>query len=643
MSKIQEELKITLHLLKKEWAEDLEQYKVKTLGASVADKKKEGICWYPVQLVKTKVGMGDRLILEVERSDSKHSHSFQSGKSVSLFSNFSEGKTSRVNGVVNFVKKNTMTITLMGNEWPDWLHDGKLGVDLHFDEASYREMEFALKSVIKAENGRLGQLRDVLLGEEKARFSELKTGMSHSSTLNESQCSALEGVLNAVDVGVVHGPPGTGKTTTLVQIIIETLLKHKQVLVCAPSNAAVDLLVEKLSGKGVQTLRIGHPARVDDQILEQTLDAKIAQHSSYKDLKKLRRSAEEYRKLGRKYKRHFGHEERAQRKRLMTEASRVKEAAEHLEDYILYDVFQQSQVIATTLVGANHPVLKGMKFPVVFIDEAGQGMEPATWIPVMKADKVIMAGDHCQLPPTIKSYEASQEGLSETLFEKVIKRQQGISWMLKKQYRMPEMIMRFSSAYFYQNALEAAENTQRHFLKDDEPVMEFIDTAGSGFGEHLEKDSLSKLNAEEARFAMGLLEKLVERIGFGVFKEELYSIGIISPYKAQVKKLTELLEDGEMYDHLRALDEQVTIGTIDGFQGQERDVILISLVRSNDQGEIGFLSDIRRMNVALTRAKRKLIVIGDSGTLSSHPFYEKFLDFVHENGLYKSIYEMMEF
>ncbi|UCS93430.1 AAA family ATPase [Echinicola marina] len=642
MSKIQEELKFTLQLLKKEWAEDLEQYRLKTLSASLADKKKEGICWYPVQVIKTKVGMGERLILEVERAESGQSHSFQSGKSISLFSNFSEGKAPRVNGIVNFVRKNTMTITLMGNEWPDWLHDGKLGVDLHFDEASYREMDFAMNSVIKAESGRLGQLRDVFLGEKQADFDDgFITG--DIDGLNNSQNEAVRKVLNTQDVAVVHGPPGTGKTTTLVAAIKEVLKRHPQVMVCAPSNAAVDLLVEKLSISGVSTLRIGHPARVDDQILEQTLDAKIAAHQSYRDLKKLRKSVEEYRRMGRKYKRNFGQAEREQRKRLLAEASKAKEAAAHLEDYIIFDVFQQSQVMATTLVGANNPVLKGMKFPVVFIDEAGQGLEPATWIPVMKADKIIMAGDHCQLPPTIKSYEASKEGLSETLFEKVIKRQANASIMLRMQYRMPEMIMKFSSEYFYQGALKAAENTLQHALGKEEPVIEFIDTAGSGFAEHLEKDSLSKLNTEEARFSLGMLEKLIDRLGMEAFQSEKYSISIVSPYKAQVKKLTELLEEGEGFGQLRELRDNISVGTIDGFQGQERDIILISLVRSNEQGEIGFLADIRRMNVALTRARRKLIVVGDSATLSAHPFYQQYLDFVTENGFYKSIYEVMEF
>ncbi len=640
MSKIQEELKHTLQLLKKEWAEDLQQYQKKIQSTSLVDRKKEGVCWYPVNMKKKKFGFGERLIVEVERTEDQGSHGFQSGKSVSLFSNAHEGKFNRINGVVNFVRKNTMVITLSGNSWPEWFQDGKLGVDLLFDEASYREMEFALKAVMKSSQGRLGQLRDVLLGEFEAADEDWTP--VDLPALNSSQSLAVNGVMAAQDVGVIHGPPGTGKTTTLVAAVQLALENHSQVMVCAPSNAAVDLLVEKLLNEGVTTLRIGHPARVDDQILSQTLDAKVAQHGSYKDLKKMRKSAEEYKKLGKKYKRHFGPEERAQRKRLMGEASRVKEAADHLENYILYDVFQQSKVVASTLVGANNPALKGLQFPVVFIDEAGQGMEPATWIPVMKGEKIIMAGDHCQLPPTIKSFEAAKEGLSETLFEKAIKRQKKMSWMLTLQYRMPQMVMAFSNDYFYQGQLEAAPNTAHHYLAPEEPVMEFIDTAGSGFGEHVEKDSLSKLNFEEARFSLGVLEKLIKRVGVENFLENSYNVGIISPYKAQVKQLNEMVGEGE-FPTVKKLEDLLTIDTVDGFQGQERDLILISLVRSNDKGEIGFLSDSRRMNVALTRAKRKLIVVGDSATLGNHPFYKAFLQYAENQNIYRSVYEYMEF
>lgn len=642
MPNIHEELKISLKLLKQEWDEDLQQFKKKFLYTSISDKKNEGICWYPVQLKKSCVGYGERWIVDLERFDSKQSHVFQSGKSVSIFSNqeMHSSPDLRINGVINQVKKDIMTVTLQVEELPEWLHKGKIGIDLLFDEASYREMESALKSVIKAEKGRLAELKEILLGEKSAVFEEKEVLIENQ--LNTSQQEALKLVANAQDVAIIHGPPGTGKTTTLLAAIQQSLQQYKQVLVCAPSNAAVDLLVEKLYENGVHTLRIGHPARVEDHILSQTLDAKISLHDSYKDLKKLKKTAEEYRKLGQKYKRNFGHEERMQRRRLLDDATRCKVEAEHLEEYITYDIFQQTQVFACTLVGAANSAMKGMKFPVVFIDEAAQGLEAATWIPIQKAQKVVMAGDHCQLPPTIKSYEAAKAGLRETLFEKVIKRQVYASKMLDLQYRMPELIMGFSSEYFYHHGLKAAENTNFHYLNPEEPVLEFIDTAGSGYVEQTEEESLSTFNLEEARFALKYLESLIKRVGVAVIKNSQWNIGLIAPYRAQVRRFNELVFDSYEFPNLRAFSELLTIDSIDGFQGQERDIIVISLVRSNTQGEIGFLSDTRRMNVALTRAKRKLIVIGDSATLSAHPFYNAFLDYVEANGCYKSIYELLE-
>lgn len=641
MSSIQEELGNSLKLLKQEWEEDLQQFKKKFLYTSISDKKEEGICWYPVQLKKSKIGFGERWIVDLERFDINQSHLFQSGKSVSIFSNHQNhiSPDLRINGVINQVKKDLMTVTLQVEELPDWLNNGKIGIDLLFDEASYREMESALKSVIKAEKGRLAELKNILLGEKTARFGGFQTNID--PRLNESQLEALSLVAAAEDVAIIHGPPGTGKTTTLVRAIQSSLAIYKEVLVCAPSNAAVDLLVEKLQELGVSTLRIGHPARVEDHILSQTLDAKIALHDSYKDLKKLKKKADEYRKMGQKYKRSFGPEERMQRRRLFDEANRLKDEAEHLEEYIVFDVFQQTKVFASTLVGASNAALKGMRFPIVFIDEAGQGLEAATWIPIQKSDRVVMAGDHFQLPPTIKSFEAARKGLSETLFEKVIKRQKEATKMLKLQYRMPELIMGFSNRVFYRNELKAAENTQSHFLCEDEPVMEFIDTAGSGFSEQVEEESMSTFNAEEAKFALRYLEEMIKRVGIAKIKTHQWNIGLVAPYRAQVRKFNELLFENYEYPNLRSFSELLTIDSIDGFQGQERDIMFISLVRSNSKGEIGFLSDTRRMNVALTRAKRKLVVLGDSATLSHHPFYQTFLDYIEEKGFYKSIYEWL--
>ncbi|MCH7410321.1 AAA domain-containing protein [Belliella sp. DSM 111904] len=643
MVNIQEELNFSLKLLKEEWKEDLQQYRNKFAYTSISDRKEQGVCWYPVMLKKSKIGMGDRVILELERTDVNQSHVFQSGKSVSIFSNQPDRQSQEfnINAVVNFVKRDTMVVTLQGDFLPDWIEEGRLGVDLLFDEASYREMEFALKAVQKAEKGRLGELKKVLLGAKVANFQN--GTFQKLSNLNDAQNQALELVNFAQDVAIIHGPPGTGKTTTLVASIMDTLRYESQVMVCAPSNAAVDLLVEKLSELNINVLRIGHPARVEEKILAQTLDAKISQHPSYKDLKKLRKSAESYRSMGQKYKRNFGHEERMQRKRLMEEAKRIKEDAEHLENYIVYDVFQASQVIACTMVGASNQALKGMSFPVVFIDEAGQGLEAATWIPIMKANKVVMAGDHCQLPPTIKSITAAKAGLSETLFEKVIKRQPDFSKMLTIQYRMPSVIMGFSSSQFYQGKLEAAENTLSHHFGQEEPVMEFIDTAGSGYADQQERTTLSTLNADEAKFSLDYLEQFMKKIGIATFKQEKRTIGLISPYRAQVRKFKELIFESYDYPNLRAFEDLLTIDSIDGFQGQERDLIIISLVRSNAKGEIGFLADVRRMNVALTRAKRKLVIIGDSATLATHPFYDKLLTYIQEEGTYRSIYEFLSY
>src|SRR5690606_31138338 len=349
MPDLQQELAYTLQLLRQEWEEDLRQYQEKNLKSTLADKKKEGICWYPIIIKKIKIGYGERYILEIERNDPNQSHSFQSGKSVSLFSNVhdQEAKMPRVNGVVNFVKKDMMVITLTGDYLPDWIDDGKLGVDLLFDEASYREMEYTLKKLIKTEEGRIDELKRILLGQRQAHFSA--PSFTPIATLNESQNAALGLIHAAKDLAIVHGPPGTGKTTTIVAAVGQTLEKIDQVMVCAPSNAAVDLLVEKLSDEGLSVLRLGHPARIDDKILSLTLDAQMVQHPSYKDLKKLRKAAEEYRSMGRKYRRHFGNAERMQRRRLFEEADQLKEEALSLENYIVYDIFKHTQVVASTL------------------------------------------------------------------------------------------------------------------------------------------------------------------------------------------------------------------------------------------------------------------------------------------------------
>lgn len=636
-----EEIKVGLKLLQLERQEDLAQYKKKFLNTTIADKKKEGITWHPILLKKTKIGMGERLIIEVERTDTNYPSSFSSGKSVSFFST-QDGYHSpefRVNGVVNQAKKESLIVTLQADEVPEWMDSGRLGVDLLFDEASYREMESALKKLLVTEEPQLLKFRDLIYGEGRPVFGdEAKIDLPE---LNFSQVLACQKMEAAQDIAVVHGPPGTGKTTTLIAAISRATRSNQRILVCAPSNAAVDLLVEKLIDRGISTLRLGHPARVEEKILNQTLDAKIALHDSYRDLKKLRKETESYLQLAKQYKRNFGPEERAQRKLLYQEVSRIRELAEHLEDYIRSDVYQKTQVFASTLVGAGSHHLKGMVFDLVFIDEAAQGLEAATWIPILKAKKVIFAGDHCQLPPTIKSIDAARQGLSTTLFEKMIQRHSQAAQMLQVQYRMPATIMGFSNQQFYEGKLQAAANTETHAFSPDESVMEWVDTAGAGYSEQVESESLSTFNPEEAQFACQYLNDTILRIGFGLFKEKGWTIGLIAPYSAQVRRLRHLIFETYDFPNLKAFAGMITIDTVDGFQGQERDLMLLSMTRSNDRGEIGFLSDKRRMNVALTRAKRKLIVVGDSSTLAQHPFFDSLLRYVEENGSYKSVWEFL--
>ena len=635
-----EQLLHTLELIRLERQADLEQYRQKILLRSLQQRTKEGTTWYPVSLKRDYIGTGERPTIEVERTNHlDQPHSFQSGKVVSVFSN-AVGKPDKehINGVVNYVRDNIMVITLNGDDVPDWIADGLLGVDVMFDEMSYREMEFTLKEVIKAEGNRLSELKNILLGTEKAQSGERKIHMESISILNASQHAALKMVVESTDVAFIHGPPGTGKTTTLVQAIRQTLKDEKQVMVCAPSNAAVDLLVDKLSEQGLQALRIGHPARVTEQSLSKTLDHRISTHANYKELRNLRKKMEQVRSAAFKYKRKFGYHEKEQRRLLMQEVKVLKADADLLEFYIINDLFQSMDAICCTLVGASHPVLRGKKYKTVFIDEAGQSLEPASWIPLLKCDRVIFAGDHQQLPPTIKSLEAARAGLSRTLFEKGIEKHPHQVSMLDVQYRMHEKIMEFPSRYFYNDKLVAHDSVKRRLLRPDHSPVIFIDTAGCGYQEKEDPETLSRMNTEEASLLIQQVEALAEDIGVSACLDEQITLGIITPYSAQVDQLHKLAEGSAVLEPLHRL---ITINTVDAFQGQERDVIVISFVRSNEKGEVGFLADIRRTNVAMTRARKKLIMIGDSATLSSHPFYLELLDFVQKEGFYKSAFELM--
>ncbi len=635
-----EQLHKTLALIQLERQTDLEQYRQKVLLRPLSTRVKEGVTWYPVRLVRDYIGTGERIIIEVEKTNHlDQPHAFQSGKLVSVFSNASgTPQKHHLQGVINYVRENTMVITINSDDLPEWTADGMLGVDVMFDEMTYKEMEFALKSVIKAEDNRVAELRELLLGEKtESPLLPNSQPPTLNSLLNDSQQKALAKITASPDVAFIHGPPGTGKTTTLVESIRQTISMEKQVLVCAPSNAAIDLLVEKLSEKGIQTLRIGHPARVTEQTLSRTLDARIASHPHFSELRALRKKMEKLRGQAQKYKRNYGYHEKEQRRMLYDEARALKSDADILEFYIVNDLLNTSEAICCTLVGSSHPVMRGRKFKTVFIDEAGQALEPANWIPLLKSQRVIFAGDHQQLPPTIKSLDAALQGLSRTLFEKGIEKFPDHAHMLRIQYRMNESIMRFSSDYFYNSKLIAHPTVAHELLQANQSPLEFIDTAGCGFHEEQDKETLSRFNKEEASLLMRLVEQLIHEVGVETWIEQKLTMGIITPYSAQVDYLRHLAENSSLLESLQKL---VSVNTVDAFQGQERDVIAISFVRSNEKGEVGFLADIRRTNVAMTRAKKKLMMIGDSATLGSHSFYSSLLDFVQANEFYKSAFEV---
>lgn len=638
-----EQLKKTLELIQLEKQADLEQYRQKVLLKPLTSRVRDGMTWYPVKLKSNHIGTGERIIIEIERNGlHDQPHAFQSGKVVNVFSN-AQNKPDRDNqtGVVNYVRENLMVITLNGEDIPDWMDASSLGVDVMFDEVSYREMEYALKKVMEAEENRVAELREILLGDTRSWMldtSSHATIIQHPETtiLNDSQYKALQKIVNTNAVAFIHGPPGTGKTTTIVEAIRYTVKMEGQVLVCAPSNAAIDLLVEKLSDKKLSVLRLGHPARVTEQSLSKTLDARIAEHPNFDELRSLRKKLEHTKQKANKYKRTFGHFEKAERRMLREEARQLKSDADMLEFYITNDLIQSSEIIACTLVGSSHQTLRGRKFKTLFIDEAGQSLEPASWIPILKTQRVIFAGDHHQLPPTIKSIEAAKQGLDKTLFEKGIAKHPQQSTMLQVQYRMHEDIMKFSSDYFYKSGLIAHESVRRELLLHTESPVEFIDTAGCSYNEEQDPETLSRMNKEEAALLIRLVERLIDQIGIENWQHQKITLGIITPYRAQVDYLHSLAEGSAQLEPLHKL---ISINTVDAFQGQERDVIAISFVRSNEKGEVGFLSDIRRTNVAMTRAKKKLIMVGDSATMGSHPFYIKLLEYLQEKEFYRSAFE----
>jgi ATP-dependent RNA/DNA helicase IGHMBP2 len=653
-----------------EQKEDQAQFKLKNASASIKERRRRGLTWYPVTITQEDIGFGGKVVLELERPAHRQDlHLFQVGKNACVFSNapgYSGPDRPVLSGVVTSVRRNKLVLATTKEELPDWVKNGNtlngstlngsnLGIDLTFDEVSYREMHQALNDVIGAHGNRLAELRDVLLGVRQASYREPKSDdLFYPSALNDSQLVAVRHVISAQDVAIIHGPPGTGKTTTLVQAILETIRRERRVLVCAPSNTAVDLLTEKLAERGVNVIRMGNPSRVSELLLKHTLDAGVMAHPSYAKMHAMRQTAEQHRdtasELAKEGVRNFGFEGRQHRQQLREEARTLRQAADDLERFMTEDVLESVQVITCTLVGASHRRMRHLSFETVFIDEAAQALEPGCWIPIAKGQRIVLAGDHHQLPPTVKSEQAAREGLRETLFEKCIQRQPNTARMLKVQYRMHEQIMGFSSEKFYGGQLVPHASVRHAGLEaydlrfaPDLPV-EFIDTAGYGYQEVAIPESRSTANPEEAHLLLERLAQLLapyDEYELSEHDQRPLSIGVIAPYRAQINYLKDAIEDSEMLNGL-LLQRRLSVGTVDSFQGQERDIIAITLTRSNPQGEIGFLSDIRRMNVGMTRARRKLLLVGDSSTLCRHPFFVELLAYVKGVGGYRTAHELAE-
>lgn len=592
--------------------------------------KETGKCWFPVMIKRTDYNKAEYLVIEIERpGDQNQGHLFNTGKKVRVFSKTAEDQY--VDGTISKSGQQNISVSTYLDDEPDWLSDGKIGVFLLHDDFTYREAANALRELEKADS-KAGkketvQLLELLYGdnvvETHAAFDRLRP--TSIPSLNEIQNQAVGEILAAERIFVLHGPPGTGKSTTLAQAIKATLETEKQVLYCAPSNTAVDVMTEKLMEMGVHVLRIGNPVKISPSTIHASLEYQFLHHEQFKVMKELRKKSAELHQMAGKYKRVFGKEEREHRQLMYTEAKKMSREVYEMEEQIERYLVDNAQVICCTPAMSNNGLLESRNFPVLFFDEATQATEPVFWIPALKAKKVVMAGDHLQLGPTVKSDEAKKAGLENSVFETAIKR--GInSIMLEEQYRMHEHIMQFSGEKFYHNALRAnakvAQRTLESKTSFDQPFV-FIDTAGSGYAEEQDGQSLSTRNPEEAQFVVSFLNLLEDNVG------KHHSVGIITPYSAQVNVFKTLVDP----------ERGVQINTVDGFQGQEKDIIIISCVRSNMEGQIGFLQDTRRMNVALTRARKKLVVVGDSATLGAHPFYQDLLNYAEKVNGYTTIWE----
>ena len=635
MDGIEEKIRELEKWLTLEKQEDLRQFQSYLLPLSLAEKRDRGYLWYPLTILHQGFSIGENIKVSVERTKNKgKSHVFRAGNPIRLCEITDQKEGTYLVGVVHFVREDTMQIIFGQSFLPDWVFKSSIAILPEFDEKSYREMEVVLKTLKNTHKGRVQHFKEILFGDKLPVFTLLKDEVLNPS-LNNSQNEAIHHIISAKDISIIHGPPGTGKTTTLVSAIARLCDIEYQVLVCAPSNTAVDLLTERISKKGINVVRLGNISRVDEEILNHTLDYQIAAHEESKAIKRMRIEADALRKKANSFRTPLDYGQKRQKKELLSEAGDLSTWVNQLEKRLIEQILDRAQVITCTLVGAAHSLLAGRKFTTVLIDEAAQALEPATWIPILKAERVVLCGDPFQLPPTVKSRDANKSGLALTLMEKAI--QKGfVHQMLEVQYRGNELIMGYSNQYFYNNKLLASPIVKDKKLpfQDNSPLI-FIDTAGSGFEEKPEPGSGSLYNADEFSLLREHIYRIINETQTLV-NFDFPSIVILSPYKGQINYM-----EREIRADDKLVNLTIKVKTIDGFQGQESDIVIVSLVRSNGKNDIGFLKDYRRFNVAITRAKCQVVVVGDSSTIGKDLFFAGFLDYCESNASYRTAWEYM--
>jgi len=591
-----------------------------TLAAeSILGRVQQSDCRYPVAVCESGRNALDQLLLTVryEVSDDEVENDFEPGKPAAFFY-LTDGEAKELphQCYVEQVSPGALTVSVPGagalQSIRSVAQQRLLGLQLGIDATSFRVMDEALQAAMTSRNETFLRLRSVLCGTAQPAFRTLPR-LTYP-WLNASQQDAVQRVVEAEETAIVHGPPGTGKTTTLVEAVIETLRRETQVMVCAPSNAAVDWISEQLSRRGVAVLRVGNPLRITTEMLDCTYERRYAAHPDYSELWGIRKLLRESR----------GGRSDQQQARL----AKLRGRATELEIRINADLFDQARVVSCTLIGSANRVLDHRRFSTLFIDEAAQALEPACWAAILKCDRVIFSGDYQQLPPTVKSPEAARGGLGRTLMQQTAQAHPGCVSLLTVQYRMHRDIMDFSSRWFYGGRLRAAPEVADRLVSPIDTPLTWIDTSQHGFGERQSR-TLSRSNSEEARLLIHTLRDYIETVGPARIADQQTDFGIISPYRAQVRLIRRLLKWQKYFRHLR---HQITVNSVDGFQGQERDVIILSMVRDNEEGAIGFLGDLRRMNVAITRARMKLIIVGSAETLGRHRFYGELIDYVRRRG-----------